>query len=82
MHGSAPDIAGKNIANPLATILSGSMLLRYSLGAQQSADRIERAVEAVLDSGMRTADIMPPEPSNELTLVGTSEMAEAVKTFL
>ena len=82
VHGSAPDIAGKNIANPLATILSGSMLLRYSLGAQQSADRIERAVEAVLDSGMRTADIMPPEPSNELTLVGTSEMAEAVKTFL
>lgn len=82
VHGSAPDIAGENIANPLATILSGSMLLRYSLGAQQSAARIERAVEAVLDSGMRTADIMPVEPSKELTLVGTSEMAEAVKTLL
>lgn len=57
-HGSAPDIAGKNIANPIATILSAAMMLRYSLGMAENADRIERAVEAVLASGLRTGDIM------------------------
>jgi 3-isopropylmalate dehydrogenase len=56
-HGSAPDIAGQDIANPLATILSAAMLLRYSLGFGASADRIENAVQTVLDSGLRTADI-------------------------
>lgn len=82
VHGSAPDIAGKNIANPLATILSGSMLLRYSLNAQGAADLIEGAVEEVLEIGMRTADIMPSQKTQGLRLVGTDEMAEAVKSLL
>jgi len=57
IHGSAPDIAGKGIANPLATILASAMLLRHSLGLEAAAARIERAVDAVLDAGHRTADI-------------------------
>ncbi len=57
IHGSAPDIAGKGIANPIATILSCAMLLRYSLGLKKEADAIENAVESVLDEGYRTADI-------------------------
>lgn len=57
IHGSAPDIAGKGIANPIGTILSAAMLLRYSLGLAEEASLIERAVEAVLESGLRTADI-------------------------
>jgi 3-isopropylmalate dehydrogenase len=56
-HGSAPDIAGKGIANPLATILSAAMMLRYSLGMPEQADRVERAVQKVLSQGLRTADI-------------------------
>jgi 3-isopropylmalate dehydrogenase len=56
-HGSAPDIAGKGIANPLATILSAAMMLRYSLGMSGEADRIEKAVQKVLQQGLRTADI-------------------------
>ncbi len=59
IHGSAPDIAGKGIANPLATILSGAMLLRYSLGLDAEADAIERAVDRVLENGHRTADLRP-----------------------
>ena len=59
VHGSAPDIAGRNIANPLATILSAAMMLRYSLGEPEAADRLETAVNSVLDQGFRTADIMP-----------------------
>ncbi len=58
IHGSAPDIAGKGVANPLATILSVAMMLRYSLGAPEAAERIEAAVSKVLDQGLRTADIM------------------------
>ena len=58
IHGSAPDIAGKNIANPIGTILSAAMMLRYSFGMQFEADKIENAVSAVLDCGYRTADIM------------------------
>ncbi len=57
IHGSAPDIAGKNIANPIATILSASMMLRYSLDLQEEADTIDKAVEKTLNDGLRTADI-------------------------
>ncbi|MBR4979427.1 MAG: 3-isopropylmalate dehydrogenase, partial [Clostridia bacterium] len=57
IHGSAPDIAGKNIANPIATILSASMMLRYSFDLKEEADAIDRAVEKTLDDGLRTADI-------------------------
>jgi 3-isopropylmalate dehydrogenase len=73
-HGSAPDIAGKGIANPLATILSAAMMLRYSLNQPQAADRIESAVKAVLASGLRTADIH----SEGTTKVGTRQMGDAV----
>ena len=78
VHGSAPDIAGRNIANPLATILSAAMMLRYSLGEAEAADRVERAVNSVLDQGFRTADIMPGGGGGEVRLVGTDEMADAV----
>ena len=70
-HGSAPDIAGKGIANPLATILSAAMMLRYSLQQADAADRIESAVSAVLESGLRTVDIA----SAGTRTVGTREMA-------
>ncbi len=73
-HGSAPDIAGKNIANPLATILSAAMMLRFSLNQPQAADRIESAVKAVLASGVRTTDIW----SQGTTKVSTREMGDAV----
>ena len=78
IHGSAPDIAGKGIANPLATILSVSMMLRYSLGEAAMADRIEKAVDNVLDRGLRTADIF----SDDMTKIGTSEMGDAVVAAL
>ena len=77
VHGSAPDIAGQNIANPLATILSGAMMFRYSLSEVDIADRLERSVADVLRR-FRTPDIMPPETTAELTLVSTDEMADAV----
>lgn len=73
-HGSAPDIAGQGIANPLAMILSAAMMLRHSLGMEEVADKIEKAVEAVLDKGLRTADIY----SEGTTRVSTSEMGQAV----
>jgi 3-isopropylmalate dehydrogenase len=73
-HGSAPDIAGKGIANPLATILSAAMMLRYTLSQPEAAARIESAVEHVLASGLRTADIW----SEGTTRVGTREMGDAV----
>jgi len=73
-HGSAPDIAGKGIANPLATILSAAMMLRFSLQQADAADRIESAVQAVLAQGLRTADIF----SAGTTKVGTREMGDAV----
>src|SRR3954464_15175229 len=73
-HGSAPDIAGKGIANPLATILSAAMMLRFSLTQPQAADRIESAVKHVLASGLRTADIF----SEGNRKVGTREMGDAV----
>ena len=74
IHGSAPDIAGKGIANPLATILSVAMMLRYSLDHAGLADEIEAAVGRVLDRGLRTADIM----AENCTEVGTEAMGEAV----
>ena len=73
-HGSAPDIAGKNVANPLATILSVALLLRYSLGAPNAAEIIEEAVSRVLDRGFRTSDIL----TDGTTLVSTSQMGSAV----
>ncbi|NWG74710.1 MAG: 3-isopropylmalate dehydrogenase [Rubrivivax sp.] len=73
-HGSAPDIAGRGIANPLATILSAAMMLRYSLVQPEAADRVERAVQAVLAAGLRTADIW----SEGTTKVGTRAMGDAV----
>ena len=78
VHGSAPDIAGRNIANPLATILSAAMMLRYSLGEAAAADRVESAVNTVLENGIRTADIMPGEGEDKVRKVGTREMADAV----
>ena len=78
IHGSAPDIAGQNVANPLATILSVAMMLRYSLDESAMADRIEKAVDKVLDQGLRTADIF----SDGMTQVGTSEMGDAVVAAL
>ena len=73
-HGSAPDIAGKGIANPLATILSAALMLRFSLARPQLADRIESAVRNVLAQGLRTADIAAPGER----AVGTSAMGDAV----
>jgi 3-isopropylmalate dehydrogenase len=77
-HGSAPDIAGKGVANPLATILSAAMMLRFSLDQPQAADRIESAVKDVLASGLRTADIH----SEGTKRVGTREMGDAVVASL
>jgi 3-isopropylmalate dehydrogenase len=77
-HGSAPDIAGKGIANPLATILSAAMMLRYSLQQAQAADRIESAVQQVLASGLRTPDIW----SEGTQKVGPREMGDAVVAAL
>lgn len=77
-HGSAPDIAGKSMANPLATIISAAMMLRYSLGEEQAAAAIEAAVSSVLDQGLRTSDIM----SENGTQVSTREMGDAVLAAL
>ncbi|MCK5667505.1 MAG: 3-isopropylmalate dehydrogenase, partial [Gammaproteobacteria bacterium] len=78
IHGSAPDIAGKNMANPLATIISAAMMLRYSLAESAQADRIEQAVRQVLENGLRTADIY----SEGMKKVSTSEMGDAVVASL
>jgi 3-isopropylmalate dehydrogenase len=78
VHGSAPDIAGQDIANPLASILSSAMMLRYSLGLPEEASRVERAVQKVLSDGLRTADIFQPG----MTKVGTTEMGNAVQAAL
>jgi len=77
-HGSAPDIAGKDIANPLATILSLAMMLRYSLGQSEAAARVEAAVDRVLDTGLRTGDIW----SEGMRRVGTAAMGDAVVAAL
>jgi 3-isopropylmalate dehydrogenase len=77
-HGSAPDIAGKGIANPLATILSAAMMLRFSLARPELADRIEAAVKKVLAQGLRTADIAAPGEK----AVATRAMGDAVVAAL
>jgi 3-isopropylmalate dehydrogenase len=74
VHGTAPDIAGQDIANPLASILSAAMMLRQSFDLEPEAARIERAVRGVLQKGYRTADIFQPGT----TRVGTIEMGEIV----
>ena len=76
--GSAPDIAGKGIANPIATILSAAMMLRYSFDLDQEADAIEAAVEKVLEEGYRTIDIM----SEGMTQIGTKEMGERICSYI
>ncbi len=78
IHGSAPDIAGKNVANPLATILSAAMMLRYTLAQEAAADRIEDAVKKVLAQGFRTADIYTEGTKK----VSCSEMGDAVVAAL
>jgi 3-isopropylmalate dehydrogenase len=74
VHGSAPDIAGQDKANPLAQILSAAMMLRYALDQPVAAERIEQAVSTVLDQGYRTGDIM----SGGMTLVGCQAMGDAI----
>ena len=74
IHGSAPDIAGQNKANPIATILSAAMMLRFSLDLDEAADAIEAAVKQVLKDGYRTGDIM----SEGCTLVGTVKMGDLI----
>ncbi len=79
VHGSAPDIAGRDRANPLATVLSAAMLCRYSLNAPAAAAAIETAVARVLEKGLRTADIMPPNAASTASVrVGTREMGGAL----
>ena len=73
-HGSAPDIAGQNIANPIATILSAAMMLRYSFDLDAEADAVENAVKQVLSEGYRTVDIM----SEGMTKVGTDKMGDLI----
>ena len=77
-HGSAPDIAGKGVANPLATILSAAMMLRYTFGLDEAAQRVEGAVKKVLAQGFRTGDIYEPGTQK----VGTREMGDAVLAAL
>ena len=73
-HGSAPDFKGQNRLNPIATILSASMMLKYSFNMDAAADDIEKAVMKTLQQGYRTEDIM----SEGMTLVGTKEMGDAI----
>lgn len=73
-HGSAPDIAGKDLANPIATILSAAMMLRYSFDLDREADAVEAAVQQVLREGYRTVDIM----SEGCTRIGTKEMGDKI----
>lgn len=75
IHGSAPDIAGQDKANPMATILSAAMMLRYSFGLAKEADAVESAVRKVLDQGVRTGDIMSPG----MTLIGTKEAGRRIR---
>ena len=77
IHGSAPDIAGKDIANPIGTILAAAMMLRFSFDMPEEADCIESAVSAVLDDGYRTGDILPSD-ADQCTLVGCREMGRLI----
>ena len=74
VHGSAPDIAGKNISNPIAMILSFSMALKYSLGLEKESVLLDKAVEKTLEKGLRTPDIMSPGKKK----VSTSDMGDAI----
>ena len=78
--GSAPDIAGRGIANPIATVLSAAMMLRYSFDLDSEADAIEAAVKQVLKDGYRTIDIMPQETGRRaaVTQVGTAQMGDLI----
>ena len=78
--GSAPDIAGKGIANPIATILSGAMMLRYSFDLDREADAVEEAVRQALREGIRTIDIMPQQEGGRESVVqvGTAEMGDLI----
>jgi 3-isopropylmalate dehydrogenase len=80
IHGSAPDIAGRDLANPLGTILSAAMMLRWSLGQPEAAATIEQAVDGALEAGYRTRDLLPAGEADEpaLTVVGTREMARVI----
>jgi 3-isopropylmalate dehydrogenase len=89
VHGSAPDIAGKGIANPLATFLSVAMMLRHGLDRAEDAEAVEAAVEGVLERGLRTPDLAwvesevpPPTDLPAEVEVGTAEMTEAVVSAL
>ncbi len=84
IHGSAPDIAGKDIANPIGTILSAAMMLRFSFDMSKEADEIEKAVSSFLDRGYRTADIMPTdkEEAKQCRLVSCSECGRLIMEYL
>ncbi len=84
IHGSAPDIAGKDIANPIGTILAAAMMLRYSFDMSAEADCIESAVSAVLDAGYRTGDILPSDPkqAQDCKRVGCTEMGAQIVKML
>ncbi len=81
IHGSAPDIAGMDIANPIGTVLSAAMMLRFSFDMPKEADMIENAVSAVLDDGYRTGDIMPAN-TDGIKKVGCSEMGDLITKYL
>ena len=81
IHGSAPDIAGRDLANPFGTILAAAMMLRYSFDMAEEADAIENAVSAVLDEGYRTADILPADPT-DCTRVGCIQMGSLIREHL
>ena len=82
VHGTAPDIAGENVANPIATILSVAMMCKYSLDLPDCAEAIENAVNAVLDEGFRSADIASSEESKKETILGCVEMGEKIISAL
>lgn len=83
IHGSAPDLAGRGVANPLATILSAAMLLRYGLNETAAADAVENAVQTVLETGWRCADLMlPGQPADAERVLGTDAMADRVIAVL
>jgi len=84
IHGSAPDIAGQDVADPIGTILSGAMLLRWSLGLADAAEAVERAVSTALDDGLRTRDLIPLHAplAAGLTPLGTAAMAAAIEERL
>ncbi|MCR5557071.1 MAG: 3-isopropylmalate dehydrogenase [Butyrivibrio sp.] len=81
-HGSAPDIAGQNKANPIATVLSAAMMLRYSFNLDKEADAIEDAVRCVLKDGYRTIDIMPKEDAESLKLCSCTEMGDIIAQYI